>query len=64
MKKFAKGEYLPKPEEKKLSNLEEQFMYKVNGVIDDHISEEEFNIEQFAEEVYMSRMQLHRKLKA
>jgi signal transduction histidine kinase/ligand-binding sensor domain-containing protein/DNA-binding response OmpR family regulator len=62
--KFGRGEYVPKTERKKLTNLEEQFMCKVMGVIENHLSEEEFNIEQFAEEVYMSRMQLHRKLKA
>lgn len=53
-----------KVEEKKLSNLEEQFISKVMEVIEKHISEEEFSIEQFGEEVGMSRMQLHRKLKA
>ncbi len=33
-------------------------------VIEKHISDEEFSSEQLAKEVYMSRMQLHRKLKA
>ena len=32
--------------------------------MENHLSEEEFSIEQFGEEVGMSRMQLHRKLKA
>ena len=72
--KFGRGEYFIKPEENlslsgeakagKLSNLEEQFMSKVVEVIEKHISEEEFSIEQFAKEIYLSRMQLHRKLKA
>ncbi|RPI66883.1 MAG: AraC family transcriptional regulator, partial [Ignavibacteriales bacterium] len=48
----------------KLSNLDEKFMSKVIEVIETHISEEDFGIEQFGEEVGMSRMQLHRKLKA
>jgi len=48
----------------KLSNLEEQFMCKVMEVIEKHISEEDFSIEDFGKEVGMSRMQLHRKLKA
>ena len=39
-------------------------MNKVIEVIEEHISEEEFSIEQFGKEVGMSRMQLHRKLKA
>jgi YesN/AraC family two-component response regulator len=65
-KKYCKGDYIPgkKEEEKKLSNLEEQFMHKVMEVIEGHISEEEFSIEQFGKEVGMSRVQLHRKLKA
>jgi len=33
-------------------------------VIENHLSEEEFSIEQFGKEVGMSRVQLHRKLKA
>ena len=37
---------------------------KWNEVIEKHISEEEFSIEEFGEELGMSRMQVHRKLKA
>ena len=37
---------------------------EVIEVIEDHLSEEEFSIEQFGKEVGMSRVQLHRKLKA
>jgi len=48
----------------KLSNLEEKFMSKVLEVIEIHFSEEEFSIEQFGKEAGMSRVQLHRKLKA
>ena len=62
--KFGNGEYVPKPCNKKLSNLEDQFMCKVLEVIEGHISEDEFSIEQFGKEVGMSRVQLHRKLKA
>jgi len=47
-----------------LSNLEEGFMSKVIEVIENRLSEEDFGIEQFGKEVGMSRMQLHRKLKA
>ena len=39
-------------------------MSKVMEVIENNISEEEFSIEQFGKEVGMSRVQLHRKLKA
>lgn len=64
--KYSRAEIIlaKRIEEKKLSNLEEQFMFKVMEVIKNHISEEEFSIEQFGKEVGMSRMQLHRKLKA
>jgi PAS domain S-box-containing protein len=65
-KKYSKADYVPEKRAavKKLSNLEEQFMCKVMEVIENHISEEEFSIEQFGKEVGMSRVQLHRKLKA
>ena len=64
--KFSKREFVPikRGEEKKLSNLEEKFMFKVVEVIEKHLSEEDFSIEQFGKEVGMSRVQLHRKLKA
>ena len=39
-------------------------MSKVLEVIEKHLSEEEFSIELFGKEVGMSRVQLHRKLKA
>ena len=62
--KFRIGYFLPKQDEKKLSTLDEQFMYKVVEVIEQHISEEEFSIIEFAREVGMSRSQIHRKLRA
>lgn len=62
--KYGRGEYIPITDGKKLSNLEERFMDKITEIIENHLSEEEFSIEQFAKEVFMSRMQLHRKLKA
>jgi YesN/AraC family two-component response regulator len=64
--KYSKVDFIPakKVDERKLSNLEEKFINKVMEVIEEHLSEEEFSIEQFGKEVGMSRMQLHRKLKA
>jgi AraC-like DNA-binding protein len=44
--------------------MDEKFMMKDMGVMENHILEEEFNIEDFGKEVGMSRMQTHRKLKA
>jgi signal transduction histidine kinase/DNA-binding response OmpR family regulator/streptogramin lyase len=64
-KKFREGEYVsPRGKEKKLRSIDELFMNKIIEVIEQHISEEEFSIEEFGNEVGMSRSQLHRKLKA
>lgn len=48
----------------KLSSLDEKFIIRVNEVIEKHISEEEFSIEEFAKEVGMSKSQFHRKFTA
>jgi YesN/AraC family two-component response regulator len=64
--RYSNVDFVPvkKEVEKRLTNLEEQFICKVMEVLENHLSEEDFSIEQFGEEVGMSRMQLHRKLKA
>jgi signal transduction histidine kinase/DNA-binding response OmpR family regulator len=49
---------------KELSSIDEEFMKRVLLVINEHISEEEFSIEEFEGEFTMSRAQIHRKLKA
>ena len=61
--KFSKIEFKP-VKEKKLNSLDEKFMNRVNEIIEEHIAEEEFNMEEFGEELFMSRMQVYRKLKA
>jgi signal transduction histidine kinase/ligand-binding sensor domain-containing protein/AraC-like DNA-binding protein len=53
-----------KQQSKKLNRLDGIFMGKVSKVIEEHISDAAFNIEEFAGEIGMSRVQLHRKLKA
>jgi signal transduction histidine kinase/DNA-binding response OmpR family regulator/ligand-binding sensor domain-containing protein len=64
--KYSSGYYRPgtRRDEKKLSDLDERFLSKVMEVIENNLSDEDFSIEQFGKEVGMSRMQLHRKLKA
>jgi signal transduction histidine kinase/DNA-binding response OmpR family regulator len=62
--KFRRGEFVFKAEEKKLRSIDERFLNKVNDVIEKHLKEEEFSIEEFGSEVGMSRTQLHRKLRA
>ncbi|MBV6422133.1 MAG: Sensor histidine kinase RcsC [Ignavibacteriaceae bacterium] len=63
--KFSKiGSRTSEINEKKLSSIDEKFMFRVGEVIEKHISEEEFDIEEFCKEVAMSRSHLHKKLKA
>jgi signal transduction histidine kinase/ligand-binding sensor domain-containing protein/DNA-binding response OmpR family regulator len=63
--KFSHGKIVTiKGKKKKLSSLDEKFMKKALEVIEKNISEETFSIEDFGKEVGMSRMQIHRKLKA
>lgn len=47
-----------------LQNREDSFLAGVYKVLDQHLSEEDFGIEQLCRQVGMSRTQLHRKLKA
>jgi signal transduction histidine kinase/ligand-binding sensor domain-containing protein/DNA-binding response OmpR family regulator len=63
--KFSKGEFLSKkPIAKNLKSIDEKFLRKVIEIIEKHLSEEEFSIEEFSNEVGMSRHNLHKKLKA
>jgi len=63
--KFGAGTPLvEKVDKAKLSCLDEQFMNRIMVVIDEHLAEEEFSIEEFGKDVGMSRSQMHRKLKA
>lgn len=63
--KFAKLETYPQGNEnKKISRIDKEFMKRVITVIEKHLSDEDFSTEQFGEELGMSRMQVHRKLKA
>jgi YesN/AraC family two-component response regulator len=62
--KFSGEKIVTTKIEKKLSKLDEMFLSKVLEVAESHLSEEEFSIEKFGNEVGMGRVQLHRKLKA
>ncbi|WP_188363229.1 hybrid sensor histidine kinase/response regulator transcription factor [Flavobacterium orientale] len=52
------------PSELAVSTTEMKFMEKLQTVVDDHIKDCSFDITQFCDFMGMSRMQLHRKLKA
>lgn len=62
--KFSKGEFLVKPEETKISKMDEKYLNKIIDVVNLHLSEEEFSIEEIGDEIGMSRSQVYRKLKA
>jgi len=48
----------------KYSQIDEEFLKKTMDVIKKHISEPEFNLDDFGKETGMSRTQLHRKVRA
>lgn len=62
--KYSGEKIILKKYSEKLSSIDEKFLCKVLEVVENHLSEEEFSIENFGEGVGMSRVQLHRKLKA
>ncbi len=52
------------PTELVISSLDEQFLSKIKKVVEKHIDDSNFSVEQLATALLMSRMQLYRKLKA
>lgn len=52
------------PKDIAITNLDELFLEKVQVVLDQNLVESSFSIEDFSKAVGMSRMQLHRKIKA
>ncbi len=57
-------EVILKPKDIAITNLDELFLEKVQKIIDNKLTDSSFTIKEFSAEVGMSRMQLHRKLKA
>lgn len=53
-----------KPKNLVFNNVEEKFFTKLQEVIDENLQNASFNVENFCAHVGMSRMQLHRKLRA
>lgn len=47
-----------------VTSVEQQFLEKLYAVLNEFISESDFTAEQLSKKLFMSRMQLHRKLKA
>jgi AraC-like DNA-binding protein len=53
-----------RPGEVAVSSMDDAFLQKVMAVVEQHIADESFSVEQLGLEVAMSRAQLHRKLTA
>jgi signal transduction histidine kinase/ligand-binding sensor domain-containing protein/DNA-binding response OmpR family regulator len=61
--RFSVGRVL-KPGEITVTSIDDAFLKKAGATIEKHISQEEFGVEEFAQEMNMSRSQLLRKLTA
>ncbi len=57
-------ELVLKPSEIAVNSVDEQFIQKLLKIIEAHIGDEKFGVEQLADEVGMSRSQIHRKMMA
>lgn len=57
-------EVILKPKDIAITDVDEQFLGRVQDVMDKNLTQSQFNAQKFSEAVGMSRMQLHRKLKA
>jgi len=62
--RFSREVVALKPSAIAVTPMDEQFLNRVKEIVEKHLGEEEFSVEDFAPEVGMSRVQLHRKLKA
>lgn len=52
------------PQEGRLSAPDQAFLRKLNMVLEEYLADESFSVEDLAQKMLLSRMQLHRKLKA
>ena len=57
-------EVVLKPSDIAITPMDEVFLNKVKAVVEKHLSDEDFDVETLSREVGMSRMNVHRKLKA
>ncbi|HRN58306.1 MAG TPA: ATP-binding protein, partial [Agriterribacter sp.] len=62
-KKFS-GKLVVKPEEITVTSQDSRFMKQLLGIVEKHISNEQFSVEQLSMEFAMSPSQINRKLKA
>nr|WP_186989233.1 response regulator [Constantimarinum furrinae] len=58
------NEVILKPKDITLDKVDEKFLEKIQQIMDNNLTSPEFNVQEFCDLAGMSRMQLHRKLKA
>ncbi len=63
-RKYSSLEYFENEKENKLTNPDEKFMSDVMNIIEKHLPEEDFSIEQLNKELGLGRVQVYRKIKA
>lgn len=61
--RYGQNVYL-KPRDIAITSVDEIFLEDVEAVLDDKLTDPDFTAQKFAQALHMSRMQLHRKLKA
>ena len=59
-----KLQYTYEPEKPQAQSLDEEFMASLSTIIEEHISEAEFTVDDMAKLLLMSRIQVYRKIKA
>ncbi|WP_185152887.1 ATP-binding protein [Fulvivirga aurantia] len=64
LRKRYSQEVILKPKDIAITPTDEKFLKKVQDILDEKLTEPNFTTEIFSKEIGMSRMQLHRKLKA
>ncbi|MGB8319418.1 MAG: ATP-binding protein, partial [Ignavibacteriaceae bacterium] len=57
-------EILLEPKDIAVTSADEKFLYRISNIIEKHIADYNFTVDNFSREAGMSRMQLHRKLNA
>ncbi len=62
-KRFAQ-EIMLTPKELAITTAEEEFLSRLQKILDEHLTDPEFTATRFSTVMFMNRMQLHRKLKA
>lgn len=64
LKERYAGLALKKPSTDKALKLDDEFVLKVRATIEEHLDDEQFGVEELSKTIFLSRAQVHRKIKA